>query len=444
VFFCFCLFFDKKLANLVKIFEMRPQLSSLQRGQTEMFSRRLDVLLDESHELVRLSLLIDWSVFDRQYDSHYHPSHGAPALPTRRMVALQLLKYMYDLSDEALIARWLENPYWQYFSGESYFQYRKPCDPSQLSRWRKRIGDEKLKLVLQETIRIAKERKMLSIKNMSEVIVDTTVQEKNIAYPTDAKLHYRAILNLVSMCKTLGIKLRQSYTRKSKVRYRDACRSGSRRNSKELQKANRDLKNWLGRILRDITRHCDGVILSEQYQILLATATKLYNQSSQTPGKERVYSIHEPTVCAIAKGKERIRYEYGNKVSVLKTNDKNFILNVENCPGNPYDGHTLAQTISNGEKMTGVTIREISTDKHYEQSDYQGEAKILIHGTSNTGLRPCEKRRKKRRSSIEPIIGHLKSGHRLCRNFLQGTLGDILNAIGAAAGFNMRKILSKL
>jgi IS5 family transposase len=143
-----------------------------------MFNRRLEDLLDESHELVKLSLLIDWSMFDRLYDSHYHPAHGAPALPTRRMVALQLLKYMFDLSDEELIDRWLENPYWQYFSGESYFQYRKPCDPSQLSRWRKRIGEVQLKLILQETIRIAKEQKMLSGKNMSEVIVDTTVQKK--------------------------------------------------------------------------------------------------------------------------------------------------------------------------------------------------------------------------------------------------------------------------
>jgi IS5 family transposase len=401
---------------------MHPRSDSQKSGKAEMFRHRLVDVIDETDEIVKLAHLVDWNMFDCQYDSQYHPNYGAAGLPTRRMVALQYIKYMFDLSDEKVIARWIENPCWQYFSGETHLQSRKPCDSSQLSRWRKRIGEEKLKLTIQETIRIAKEQKIISDKNMSKVVVDTTVQEKNVTCPTAAKLHYRAILRLVAMCKILGILLRQSYTRRAKVRYLEARRFASCHKNNELRKANQDLKNWLGRILRDIERKGAGIAFSEEDQKLIAIANKLYVQNQDTPDKDRVYSIHEPSVCAIAKDKERVRYEYGNQVSVLKTNDRNFILNVEHCPDNSSNGHTLAKTISNGEKMTGVPIREVAADTHYAKSDYKGKAKILIHETSNAGLCGCEKR----------------------RNFLHGVTGDILNAIGVAAGFNMKEILRKL
>jgi IS5 family transposase len=358
------------------------------------------------------------------------------------MVGLQYLKYTFDLSDEELVMRWLENPYWQYFCGETHFQTDFPCDDTSLGVWRRRIGEEGLKLVLEETIRIAIEKKFVSDKELSEVIVDTTVQEKNITFPTDAKTLSRAIIKLGKQCRLHKIKLRQSYARKAKDWLRKASGYGAARQHGRLKQCVGDLKNWLGRILRDIDRKRGNKELSLGFLQLIELADQLLLQEKNTPNK--IYSLHESEVCCIGKGKDHTRYEFGQKAAVVTTNSRSWIVNVEDLPDNPYDGHTLAKSIEGAEKITKVSVQEANVDKGYRGHDYKGTAVIRLAGSSNKGLRWSEKKRKRRRSSIEPVIGHLKSDHRLDRCFLKGRLGDKLNLIGSASGFNVRKLLRLL
>jgi IS5 family transposase len=408
----------------------------------QLFQSRLDSQINLDHPLCHLADAIQWSRFDEAYAAFYCEDNGAPALPTRLMVGLHYLKYTYNLSDEELVARWVENPYWQYFCGETHFQTDFPCDATSLGIWRRRIGEEKLKLVLDETVRIAKEKKFVSNKELSEVVVDTTVQEKNITFPTDAKLLSRAIIKLAKFALRHGIKLRQSYARKAKQWAQKASGYGAARQFGRLKQCNQDLKNWLGRVLRDIEKKRENKALSPRFVQLIVLANKLLLQEKNTPKK--IYSLHEPEVCCIGKGKDRVRYEFGQQAAVVKTNSRNWIINVEDLPDNPYAGHTLAKSIAGAEKITKVTVKEADVDKGYRGHDYKGSAVIRIAGTSNKGLRWSERKRKRRRSSVEPVIGHLKSDHRLDRCFLHGRMGDKLNLIGSAAGFNVRKLLSLL
>jgi len=391
------------------------------------------------HPLCHLAAAMQWSRFDEAYAALYCEHNGAPGLPTRLMVGLQYLKYTFNLSDEELILRWLENPYWQYFCGETHFQNDFPCDASSLGIWRRRIGEEKLKLILEETIRIATEKKFVTEKELSQVVVDTTVHEKNITFPTDSKLLSRAIIKLGKYALEHGIKLRQSYARKAKKWLQKAFGYAAARQFKRLERCDQDLKNWLGRVLRDIEKKRGHKVLSTKFLSLIDIANKLLIQEKHTPHK--IYSLHEPEVQCIAKGKARIRYEFGQKAAVVKTNSRNWVVNVEDLADNPYDGHTLDRSISGAEQMTKVSVTEADVDRGYRKHDYKGSAVIRIAGSSNAGLRRAERRRKRRRSSVEPVIGHLKSDHRLDRCFLKGRIGDKLNLIGSAAGFNIRKLL---
>ena len=358
------------------------------------------------------------------------------------MVGLEYLKYTYNLSDEELVRRWLENPYWQYFCGEVYFQTTPPLHYTSLGKWRQRIGAERLKLIIDETIRIALEKKFVSETDLSRVVVDTTVQEKNITFPTDAKTLSRAIIKLSKYARLNEIPLRQSYTRKAKQTLRKASGYASARQFGRLQRCNQDLKNWLGRVLRDIDRKRKNKVLSTNFTTLIERAEKVRLQEKNTPNK--IYSLHEPEVCCISKGKSRIRYEFGQKAAVVMTNKGNWIVNVEDCGGNPYDGHTLAKSISGAETITKVSVTEVNVDKGYRGHDYKGDAVIRLAGSSNAKLTVSEIKRKRRRSAVEPVIGHLKSDHRLDRCFLHGRVGDALNLVGSAAGFNVRKLLNLL
>jgi len=407
-----------------------------------LFQSRLDSQINLDHPLCKLADEIQWSRFDEAYAPLYCENNGAPGLPTRLMVGMQYLKYTYNLSDEELVRRWLENPYWQYFCGETHFQTDFPLASTSLGVWRRRIGDEKLKLVLEETVRIAKDKHFVTEKDLARVVVDTTVQEKNITFPTDAKLLSRAIIKLAGFCRFHKIKLRQSYTRKAKQWARKASGYAAAKQFGRLKRCNQDLKNWLGRVLRDIEKKRENKVLSANFLQLIETAGKLLLQERNTPKK--TYSLHELGVQCIGKGKDRIRYEFGNKAAVVTTNNHNWIVNVEDLADNPYDGHTLARSISGTEKLTKIIVTEANVDKGYRGHDYKGSAVIRLAGSSNVGLSFSEQKRKRRRSSIEPVIGHLKSDHRLDRCFLKDRIGDKLNLIGSAAGFNVRKLLRLL
>ena len=399
-------------------------------------------MVNLDHPLCHLADAIQWERLDEAYAPFYCETNGAPGLPTRLMVGLHYLKYAFNLSDEELVRRWLENPYWQYFCGETHFQTDFPCDDTSLGVWRKRIGEEKIKLTLEETIRVATEKKFVTGKELSQVVVDTTVQEKNITFPTDAKLLSRAIRKLAKFCLAHRLKLRQSYSRVAKRTAQKASEHGARRRFGKLKQCNQDLKNWLGRVLRDIENKRENTVLSTNFESLIELAHKLLLQEKNTPKK--IYSLHEPETQCIGKGKDNIRYEFGQKAAVVTSNNRNWIVNVEDLPDNPYDGHTLEKSISGTEKITKVIVTEANVDKGYRGHDYKGSAAIRIAGTSNEGLSWSERKRKRRRSSIEPVIGHLKSDHRLDRCFLKGRTGDKLNLIGSAAGFNVRKLLNLL
>jgi IS5 family transposase len=288
-------------------------------------------------------------------------------------------------------------------------------------------------------VRIAKEKKFVTEKELSQVVVDTTVQEKNITFPTDSKLLSRAIIKLGKFSLGHGIKLRQSYARKAKQWLQKASGYVAARQFKRLERCDQELKNWLGRVLRDIENKRGNKVLSTPFLLLIDLANKLLIQEKNTLHK--IYSLHEPEVQCMAKGKAHIRYEFGQKAAVVKTNSRNWVVNVEDLADNPYDGHTLDRSISGAEKITKVSVTEADVDRGYRKHDYKGSAVIRIAGSSNAGLSRAERRRKRRRSSVEPVIGHLKSDHRLSRCFLKGRVGDKLNLIGSAAGFNVRKLL---
>jgi IS5 family transposase len=411
-------------------------------SQLRLFQARLDSQLNPDHPLFQLADIISWHRFDEAYAPLYCEDNGAPALPTRLMVGLEYLKYAYNLSDEELVARWLENPYWQYFCGETHFQMVPPFHYTSLGKWRLRIGPDRLKLLLEETVDIARKKKFVTDKDLSRVIVDTTVQEKNITFPTDSKLLSRAIIKLAKYTKCHEIKVRQLYARKAKQAAGKASGYAAAKQFNRLKQCNQDLKNWLGRVLRDIERNQGNTVLSTNFASLIEKAKKLLLQEKNTPKK--IYSLHESGVQCIGKGKDRIRYEFGNKAAVVTTNHRNWIVNVEDLSDNPYDGHTLASSMSGTEKITKVSVVEANVDKGYRGHDYKGTATIRIAGASNASLSFSERKRKRRRSAIEPVIGHLKSDHRLDRCFLRERIGDANNLIGSAAGFNVRKLLRLL
>ncbi len=393
------------------------------------------------HPLVRLAELMPWADFDARFGAFYKPL-GRPAKPTRLMVGLHYLKHIYDLSDEAVVARWVENPYWQVFCGFEFFQHALPIDPSLMSRWRRRVGPEAMAEVLKATIAVALKSKTVKPASLERVTVDTTVQPKAIAHPTDSRLYLKALLVLVRQAKKAGIKLRQSHTRLAK---RAAAKAGRYAHAKQFKRMRRELKRlktYLGRVYRDVGRKIAGDgELEQRFARLLGLVARLLAQ--QPTDKMKLYSLHAPEVVCIAKGKAHKRYEFGCKVGIAATNREGLFLAAEAFEGNPYDGHTLAATAARTEAMTGVTIKRLYVDKGYRGHDYAGAAKVMVSG-HRRGLTPTMKRELKRRSAIEPMIGHAKTDGRLGRNWLLGADGDKVNALLAAAGHNLRLVLRKL
>jgi len=418
---------------------MKPRLRP-ESSQLQLFQSHFDQLLNPDHSLVLLSKKIDWNRFQVALEDCYSPDLGAPSKAVRLMVGLLYLKHAFNLSDETLLERWVENPYWQYFCGFESMQHEAPIHPTSLTKWRNRVGAERLGELLQETLDVAVREKKITKHELAHVTVDTTVQEKNIAYPTDSKLYHRAITKLAKAAMLRGIKLRQSYVRVSKYTAIMVSRYAHAKQYKRMRRELRKLKTWLGRVLRDLRRQVavPDIMLAE----LLAVCERLNAQ--QPTDQKKLYSLHETSVQCISKGKARQRYEFGQKVTVATSNRGNWIVGAVLCPGNPYDGHTLSNAIASIEKTTGVRVSNAYIDKGYRGHDYQGEAIIHIAGSSHRGLSTTTKRRRKRRSAVEPKIGHLKNENRLGRCYLKGLVGDAINVVLAAAGSNLRKLLRAL
>ncbi len=426
---------------------MRPK-ERRDTGQTDLLRSRLDAIIDMSHPLVKLAGTIDWAFLEQRLGAVYEDKPGRPPLPTRLMAGLAILKHTYDLSDEVLCERWVENPYYQFFCGEEFFQHRLVFDRSSLTRWRQRMGEEKLQALLQESLSVATKTEAIKPSDLNRVIVDTTVQPKNVMFPTDAKLLNRAREILVRLAQRQGLTLRQSYARVGKFALIKHQRYAHAKQFKRANRALKKLKTYLGRLIRDIARKRDdngdllGGIALER---MLALAGRVLDQKQRQRGP-KVYSLHAPEVECIGKGKAHRPYEFGVKVSVATTlshaKGGQFVAHVKALPGNPYDGHTLATVIPEMEALVGNTIERILADKGYRGHNAPLDYKFRVFTSGQKRrMTPKIKRELRRRSAVEPVIGHLKSEHRMGRNYLWHRQGDAANAVLAAVGYNFRRLI---
>lgn len=422
---------------------MRPLSCPSNEPQGDLFRVELSALVDEGHPLVHLAGRIAWTSIDEALSPQFHECQGAPAKPTRLMAGLQYLKYTYDLSDEETVARWVENPYWQFFCGSKYFEHTMPIDPSSMTRWRKRVGEEGVESLLQQTIETGLKTGAVALHSFTKVNVDTTVQEKAVAFPTDARLYQKMRVRLVKLAQRHGIVLRQSYVRVGKKALVQVGRYAHAKQMKRKRKAQRKLKTYLGRVVRDIERKLQGEeVLLALFDADLSKASRLLAQ--QRHDKNKLYSIHAPEVECISKGKAHKRYEFGVKVGVVSTSKEGFILGCQSFHGNPYDGHTLKQSLAQAEALSGRAIEgDVFVDKGYRKHNYTGPAAVHLAGRSTKRMTRAFRRWYKRRSAIEPLIGHMKNDGRLDRNYLHGQHGDQLNAILSACGQNMRLLLNR-
>ena len=406
-------------------------------SQLNLFQAQFEQLLNPDHPLFLLANAIDWNRFDVAFADCYCPDIGAPAKAIRLLVGLHFLKHTFDESDESLLERWVENPYWQYFCGLKTMQHDVPLHSTSLTKWRQRVGAEKLAEMLQETVALAVRAKQVTKRELAQVIIDTTVQEKNITHPTDSKLYHTAIVKLAKAANNRGVKLRQTYVRVAKKAAIMVSRYAHAKQFKRMRRKLRKLRTWLGRVIRDLRRKVARP--DEFLEELLGLCERLHKQ--QKHDKKKLYSLHEPEVMCISKGKAHKRFEFGQKVSVATTNRGNWIVGVNLCQGNPYDGHTLTKAMATAEKTTGVGITDAYVDKGYRGHDYAGDATVHLAGSSTRNLSRTKKKRRKRRSAVEPKIGHLKSDNRMKRCFLKGLIGDAINAVLACAGSNLQKLL---
>lgn len=392
-------------------------------------------LLNNQHPLFQLAQAIEWQSFETEFGKLYSEGKGRPALPIRLLVGLHYLKHLYNVSDEVVVATWVENPYWQYFCGNHYFQHQFPCDASSLVNWRKRVGADGIKYLLKQTLEAAKRQKALKPREIKRVNVDTTVEEKAIAFPTDARLYHKARRALVRLARRLGLKLRQSFERLGKKALARQGRYASARQMKRARRQTRKLRTYLGRVIRNIERYCGP--LSQKQSELLRLARRIYEQQREDKGK--VYSLHAPEVECIAKGKAHKRYEFGCKVAVVTTSKESWVVSIDAMSGNPYDGATLKPRLKEVEEMTGEKPQEAFVDKGFRGSEHHPEGvAVYISGRKNLPRRLTKML--KRRSAIEPVIGHTKQDHGMERNHLLGKAGDRINAILSGCGWNLKKL----
>lgn len=414
---------------------MKPK-PVVHQAQREFFRIELEQLVDAGHPLVKLGRQINWTGFEERLGQTYAAANGAPGVSTRLMVALHYLKYQHDLSDESVVQHWVENPYWQHFSGEQFFQHEVPINPSSMTRWRLRLGEAGAEAMLKETIETAVRMKAITPTQVKRVNVDTTVQTKAVRYPTDARLYGRARERLVQEARERGIHIKQSYERVGPRLVMQQSRYAHARQMNRARACTRKLRTQLGRVIREILRQQPTP--EGKLQRLVKTAQRIHAQ--QPTDKNKVYSVHEPEVCCIAKGKAGKKYEFGNKASVATTSRGGWLLGAMSVPGNPYDGHTLAQQLVQVRRILGKPAREVHVDMGYRGHNHCGTETVHVDKRRRGRTPKSLWRWMKRRAAVEPTIGHLKSEHRLERNRLKGSVGDAINAILSAAAMNFQKL----
>ncbi len=425
---------------------MKPK-EPVRSGQNDMFRSRLDQIIDMGHEKVVLAGAIDWRYLSEKCGQNYTDRAGHPSLSTRLMAGLHILKYADNLSDEELCAKWVENPYYQFFCGKEFFCHELPFDRSSMTRWRQRMGEDQIEALLAESLNVAVKLGAARPSDFTKVIVDTTVAEKNIAFPTDAKLCHKARERLVKMARKHGLKLRQSYKRVGKYALIMQQRYAHAKQYKRARRQLKRLKTWLGRTVRDITRQIKGNgALEDIFRAELWKAERVRTQRPRDDIPKKIYALHAPEVECIGKGKAHKPYEFGVKVSIATTLNRckggQFAVHAKAVPGKPYDGHTLEKLLPQIEALTGGALNRILADAGYRGHNARLEHKFKVFTTGQKRrMTPAIKRQMKRRAAVEPVIGHIKNEHRMTRNYLAHTHGDAINPILAAAGYNFRLLL---
>jgi IS5 family transposase len=407
-------------------------------AQPDFFQIELSSIISSQHPLVRLSAEISWDAFEQQLQPTYAPVMGAPGINTRLMVSLHYLKFQHDLSDEDVVARWVENPYWQFFSGMQFFTHKAPIDPSSMSRWRSRLGASGAEAMLKATVEAGLKLNAIKATDFVHLNVDTTVQTKAIRHPTDARLCDRVRERLVKAARKEGLKIKRSYVRVGRRLVMKQSRYAHARQMNRARAMQRKLKTNLGRVIREVekqTPHPESATAA-----MLVVAKKIHAQTKQDSGK--IYSVHEPQVQCIAKGKVGKKYEFGNKVSLAVTSKQSWVIGALSLEGNPYDGHTLSKQIEQVRGIVGADkVKQIFVDRGYRGHKHEGPENVMVDRERRGKIPKSFWRMMKRRAAIEPTIGHMKSEHRLERNRLKGTVGDAINALLSAAAMNFGKLL---
>ena len=389
--------------------------------------------LNPKDPLLILAKNLPWDEFEKTFTPLY-AIKGRPAKPVRLMIGLLLLKQIERLSDERVIEAWVRNPYYQAFCGMKHFQWKFPCDPTDLVHFRKRIGEDGVEKIFKASVALNGKGAM-----ENDVVIDTTVQEKNITFPTDTKLRISVIKRCWKLADSEGINLRRSYRRELKSLLR-TIRFNKSRKEKKTASAIRRVKTIANVLLRDISRKLPAARY-EGMKEELSRWSKAVNQ--QRSDKDKVYSLHEPEVSCICKGKAHKKYEFGSKAAVAVTKESGVIVGVKSFSGNPYDGDTLQSILGQIKQIRGKVVENAFCDRGFRGRKQIGETRIEIpdNGESKATAYQKQKARKNfcRRSAIEPIIGHLKSDYLLARNYLKGPIGDTINLLLSAAAFNLCK-----
>lgn len=423
--------------------------------QGRLFLDKLSKELNPKHKLYKLKELINWSDLEDQVGKIVNVKElGRERKSLRVMLGLSMLQAMFNFSDCLTSETFEENVYWKYFCGYEYVDTNLSVSESVIRRFRQELGEEGHNLILKELIRLGLRIGAYKKKDLDSVIIDSTVQLKNIKHPHDAYLLGKAREEVVKLASRVGIKLNETYKKSYKKgvinlwKYKDGSKS------KKRAKTMKHLKVLVGRLIRRVESKVSEskVELLEKEEKLLAKIKKIHAQSFlskaikekyKEAGNEIIYSFHAEEVECIGKGKLNKPYEFGNKVAIGVSGHGNFILGVKSFHGNPYDGHTLAQTVNEIEKMTSQEPKKIFADLGYRGSNYNKKGKIYTP-YSKKKLVPSDKVMQKRRSAIEPVIGHLKQYGRMGRNYLKGIIGDIINPIISAIGFNLRSLANKI
>jgi len=417
---------------------MKPKTPPREK-QSHLLYQDLLEQLNPKDPLLLLGKKIAWEHFERDFTPLYS-SVGRQAKPLRLMVGLLLLKQIENLSDERVVDAWVRNPYYQAFCGMEHFQWSLPCDPSDLVHFRKRIGEAGVEKIFQASVALH-EKKSLEC----EVVIDTTVQEKNITFPTDTKLRVKVMSRCWKLAAKEGLQLRRSYRRELRKSLRIIRFSKSLRDKKQVLAAIRRVKTMANALLRDVMRKLPASSLAARREEL-GNYRRAVNQERQD--KNKIYSLHEPGVLCISKGKEHKKYEFGAKAAIAMTKTNCIIVGAKSFTNNVYDGDTLKEILPQIEAVRGKVPETSFCDRGFRGRKRVGETSIVIPGSppSDASAHVKRKARKNfgRRSAIEPVIGHLKNDFRLARNYLKGTIGDAINLLLAAAAFNMKKWMNAL